>query len=103
GRIVSCEDERALCRYHKTDIGRSSVQIRECNGYIYRKHAELYRGYGQRFRRSRLYEMELLSLRVAMKNRDLPAMAYHGGKAFMWKPESAIKRALVALLPRGTA
>lgn len=103
GRLVSCEDDRALCRYHKTDIGRSAGQIRDCYAHIYRKHSGLYRGYGHAFRRSRLYEMELLSLRVAMKNRDLSAMAYHGGKAFLWKPESAVKRVLTALVPRRAA
>jgi glycosyltransferase involved in cell wall biosynthesis len=97
GTIRSCDDRRALCRYHKSDVGRSAAEIRACNAYIYDKHKELYQGYGLTFRRGRLYEMELLSFRVAMKNRDLPAMAYYASRALMWKPESAVKRFAVAL------
>ncbi|TKT76161.1 glycosyltransferase family A protein [Aquamicrobium sp. LC103] len=94
GRIVSPDTRDPLCVYHKSDIGRDAAQIRECNAYIFEKYGAAYKGYGRKFCKARLYEMELLSTRFALKNRDIPKALYFLSRAFVTKPESLAKRVL---------
>jgi glycosyltransferase involved in cell wall biosynthesis len=80
GRIVVPETSEALCIYHKTDLGRSADQIRECNAYIFDKYRVLYNRYGRKFRRTRLYHMEMHSARFAANNAD-----HRLANQYMWK------------------
>jgi glycosyltransferase involved in cell wall biosynthesis len=70
GRLDQPDMTEALCIYHKTDLGRSADQIRECNAYIFDKYRVLYNRYGMKFRRTRLYHMEMHSARFAANNLD---------------------------------
>lgn len=80
GRIIEPGHPDALCIYHKTDLGRSADQIRQCNAYIFDKYRVLYNRYGSKFRRTRLYHMEMHSARFAANNAD-----HRLANEFMWK------------------
>jgi glycosyltransferase involved in cell wall biosynthesis len=80
GRIIEPGHPDALCIYHKTDLGRSADQIRQCNAYIFDKYRVLYNRYGSKFRRTRLYHMEMHSARFAANNAD-----HRLANEFMWR------------------
>lgn len=95
GRLVEPGYEDALCVYHKTDLGRSADQIRECNAYIFDKYRVLYNRYGMKFSRTRLYHMEMHSARFAANNAD------HGkASEYMWKAARARPRLFIRHLRR---
>ncbi len=86
GRILAPETTEALCIYHKTDFGRSADQIRECNAYIFDKYRVLYNRYGMKFRRTRLYHMEMHSARFAANNFDRQKTYEYMWRAAMARP-----------------
>jgi len=85
---------RALCVYHKSDIGRDAQQIRSCNRYIFEKYKFAYEQYGNNFQRGRLFEMELLSARFALHNKKKVLSVIYLMRALATKPESFVKRIL---------
>jgi len=95
GQILQPGYEEALCVYHKTDIGRSADQIRQCNAYIFDKYRVLYNRYGMKFRRTRLYHMEMHSARFAANNFD-----HRKANEYMWKAARARPRLFVRHLRR---
>ena len=97
GRIVEPGHPDALCIYHKSDLGRSAAQIRQCNDYIFDRYRVLYNRYGSKFRRTRLYHMEMHSARFAANNDD-DALA----REYMWKAARARPRLFLRHLRRRT-
>jgi len=95
GRIIEPGRLEALCVYHKSDLGRSAAQIRQCNAYIFDKYRVLYNRYGRKFRRTRLYHMEMHSARFAANNDD-HALA----RTYMWKAARARPRLFLRHLRR---
>ena len=95
GRIVEPGQPEALCVYHKSDLGRSAEQIRQCNAYIFDKHRVLYNRYGSKFRRTRLFHMEMHSARFAANNDD-----YELAREYMWKAARARPRLFLRHLKR---
>ena len=87
GRILEPGLADPLCVYHKSDLGRSAAQIRQCNDYIFDKYRVLYNRYGTKFRQTRLYHMEMHSARFAANNDD-HALA----REYMWKAAHARPR-----------
>ena len=87
GRIVEPGTVDALCIYHKSDLGRSAAQIRQCNAYIFDRYRVLYNRYGSKFRRTRLYHMEMHSARFAANNDD-----HDLAREYMWKAARARPR-----------
>ncbi|HET7717207.1 MAG TPA: glycosyltransferase family 2 protein [Bauldia sp.] len=95
GRILEPGGEDALCVYHKTDLGRSADQIRECNAYIFDKYRVLYNRYGTRFLKTRLFHMEMHSARFAANNEDYPK-----ANRYMWRAARAKPRLFLRHLRR---
>jgi hypothetical protein len=97
GRIVEPGHPDALCIYHKSDLGRSAAQIRQCNAYIFDRYRVLYNRYGSKFRQTRLYHMEMHSARFAANNDD-----HELAKEYMWKAARARPRLFFRHLRRKT-
>ncbi|MCB1500793.1 MAG: glycosyltransferase family 2 protein [Bauldia sp.] len=95
GRITEPGHPEALCIYHKTDLGRSADQIRQCNAYIFDKYRVLYNRYGSKFRRTRIYHMEMHSARFAANNAD-----HRLANDYMWKAARARPRLFLRHLKR---
>ncbi len=95
GRILEPGVAEALCIYHKSDLGRSADQIRQCNAYIFDKYRVLYNRYGQKFRRTRLYHMEMHSARFAANNFD-----HRLANEYVWKAARARPRLFLRHLRR---
>lgn len=95
GRILEPGTAKALCIYHKSDFGRSADQIRQCNAYIFDKYRVLYNRYGHKFRRTRLYHMEMHSARFAANNFD-----YRLANEYVWKAARARPRLFLRHLRR---
>jgi len=95
GRIEVPDHNDALCVYHKSDLGRSADQIRQCNAYIFDKYRVLYNRYGQKFCRTRLYHMEMHSARFAANNAD-----HRLANDYLWKAARARPRLFLRHLRR---
>lgn len=95
GRIVEPGHPDPLCVYHKSDLGRSAAQIRQCNDYIFDKYRVLYNRYGTKFRQTRLYHMEMHSARFAANNDD-----HDLAREYMWKAARARPRLFLRHLRR---
>ncbi len=84
GRILEPGHPDALCVYHKSDLGRSAAQIRQCNAYIFDRYHVLYTRYGRKFINTRLYHMEMHSARFAANNEDQDL-----ARKYMWQAARA--------------
>jgi glycosyltransferase involved in cell wall biosynthesis len=93
GRLVVPPHEGALCRYHKSDIGRDAGEIRRCNRLIYEKNRSALQAYGPAFDKTIRYNAERLSARYAGNNGARSLAAWYLARAFLAHP----KRALGAL------
>ena len=89
--------DKALCAYHKSDVGRCAQEIRRCNARIFEKYRVLYNRYGKRFKCMRQYDMEKLSLRVARANGDSRSVRRFNRQAFKQRPFAYIKEMLSGL------
>ena len=91
GGILSAPPGREpLCCYHKSDIGRSATEIRNCNKLIMAKYLPHIRPYGPAFLKTIRYNAARLSARYAANNgRGLLAGYYHS-RAFAAHPRRAI-------------
>jgi glycosyltransferase involved in cell wall biosynthesis len=97
GRIVEPGHSEALCIYHKSDLGRSAAQIRQCNTYIFDRYRVLYNRYGRKFVNTRLYHMEMHSARFAANNDD-----HELAREYMWKAARVRPRLFLRHLRRKT-
>jgi hypothetical protein len=95
GTIAVPDHNEALCVYHKSDIGRSADQIRQCNAYIFDKYRVLYNRYGSKFCRTRIFHMEMHSARFAANNAD-----HRLANEYLWKAARARPRLFLRHLRR---
>ena len=82
--------ERALCRYHKSDIGRNAAEIRRCNQLIFEKYRTSFERYGPDFLATIRYNAETLSARYAKNNGDQLARARYFSRAFAANPRRGL-------------
>ena len=92
GRLISPATQDPLCVYHKSYLGRSAREVRACNAYLFRKHRQAYDRYGPEFRSARIYEMELLSARLAIENRQHLDSLRYLARAFVRSPATLARR-----------
>ncbi|RDE08059.1 glycosyltransferase family 2 protein [Pelagibacterium lacus] len=92
GEIIKPAGRAPLCVYHKSDTGRDADQIRACNQYVFEKHRPVYERYGRAFVQGRLFEMDLLGARIALKNKDMRKGTGFLARASLRKPLSMTKR-----------
>ncbi len=86
GRIINSFEDKPLCVYHKSDIGRDAKEIRSCYYHIYHKHAHLYNKYSTTFRKNRKFEIERHTARFAASNNDLLLKYQYVLKSFLIDP-----------------
>ena len=89
GIITNPPHRKALCRYHKSDLGRSAHEIRKCNRILFNKYQSSMDQYGSEFLSTLKYKAETLSARYAKHNRDTFARAYYIARAFAADPRAA--------------
>lgn len=80
----------ALCRYHKSDVGRNATEIRACNSLIFRKYRPHFQNYGPSFMKTIRYNADMLSARFARNNGALFLNLYYIGNATLAHPKRAI-------------
>ncbi len=68
GHIVTVGSTEPLCVYHKSDIGRNGVEVKNCFFHIYNKHKHLYAQYSPKFRKNRRYDIYMHSARFLDSN-----------------------------------
>ena len=89
GTLVTPPFLGALCRYHKSDLGRSAHEIRKCNMSIFEKYRTSLEHYGSEFVDTVRYNAETLSARYAKNNGDTMGRAYYIARAFAANPRMA--------------
>ena len=89
GVITKPPYKKALCKYYKSDLGRSSHEIRQCNQSIFEKYRTSYEKYGNGFVSTIQYNAETLSARYAKHNGDSLGRAYYIARAFGADPRRA--------------
>jgi glycosyltransferase involved in cell wall biosynthesis len=89
GIIVNPPHRRALCCYHKSDLGRCAHEIRDCNKTLFRKYRSSIEQYGRDFVSTVRYNAETLSARYARFNGDQVARTYYIARAFTANPKLA--------------
>ena len=89
GIITKPPYDKALCRYHKSDLGRSAHEIRRCNRMIFEKYRSDFERYGSSFLSTIRYNAETLSARYAKNNGDTWARMYYIARAFVAHPQAA--------------
>jgi len=68
GHIVNAGTSDPLCVYHKSDIGRNGIEIKNCFFYIYNKHKHLYFKHSPKFRKNRRYDIYMHASRFLKNN-----------------------------------
>lgn len=68
GEIRKPLTKRFLARYYKSDFGRDSKTIYQCNKMIFKKYEAFLMRYGKNFVRMREFNAALLGMRVARNN-----------------------------------
>lgn len=89
GLITIPPCQNALCRYHKSDLGRSAREIRRCNKKIFEKYRTSFDQYGREFLSTIRYNAETLSARYAKNNGDIIGRTYYVARAFAAHPQLA--------------
>lgn len=90
GVLTTPPYRKALCRYHKSDLGRCAHEIRECNRRIHMKYQSSLEHYGREFHATVRYNAETLSARYAKNNRNHFGRAYYIARAFSVDPPQAL-------------
>jgi glycosyltransferase involved in cell wall biosynthesis len=80
----------ALCRYHKSDVGRNAREIRACNELIHRKYRPHLQSFGPSFLRTIRYNAEMLSARFAQNNGEPMNNLVYVTRATIAHPKRAI-------------
>lgn len=81
-----------LCRYEKSDQGRSAQEIHRASLLILQKHRTLIRSYGARFERQRRIQADILALRVAKNNRDYATVARYAVQGLLRDPIQTVSQ-----------
>ncbi len=89
GQIVVPPGKEALCRYHKSDLGRDAAEIRRCNALIFEKYRPVLQGFGPAFVRTIQYNAERLSARYAENNGAGFLGRYYMARSWMAHPRRA--------------
>lgn len=89
GIITNPPHKKALCLYHKSDLGRSAQEISRCNKEVFEKNRTRLEQYGRKFLSEVRYNAETLSARYAKNNRDFLGRAYFISRAFVANPPLA--------------
>ena len=89
GVITNPPYRRALCRYHKSDLGRCAHEIRQCNNTLFKKYRTSIEQYGRDFVSTVRYNAETLSARYARFNGNSMGRAYYIARAFAANPKLA--------------
>jgi hypothetical protein len=89
GIITNPPYNKGLCRYHKSDLGRSAREIRRCNQKIFEKYRTSFEQYGRAFLSTVRYNAETLSARYAKNNGDTLGRIYYIARAFVAHPRLA--------------
>ncbi|UJR86883.1 glycosyltransferase family 2 protein [Sandaracinus amylolyticus] len=84
----------ALCVYHKSDAGKDADLIADCYRHIFRKHSALLMTRSVRFRRNRLYDLNMLAARFASNNDDAAKTLVYMMRAAALNPVSFARKAL---------
>jgi len=86
GVITNPPYRMALCRYHKSDLGRCAHEIRQCNKVLFEKYRTSHEQYGREHLSVVRYNAETLSARYAKFNRNTLGRAYYIARAFVADP-----------------
>jgi hypothetical protein len=93
GGMLSAPRTRApLCRYDKSDAGRSHDDVAACSALIMRKHRPSYAVYGSGFVARANWKHAKLSARYAKNNRSYGAAARYLMKGVLTHPRYAAYR-----------
>ena len=90
GNLSAPPGREALCRYHKSDIGRNAREIRDCHALIMAKYLPQLRPYGPAFLKTIRYNAERLSARYAANNGARLLAGYYHGRAVAAHPRRAV-------------
>lgn len=90
GEMVVPRRAGALCRYHKSDVGRNAGEIRACNALIFRKYWPHLQNYGPSFLKTIRFNADMLSARFSRNNGAPLGNLYYIGRATMVHPKRAI-------------
>ncbi|MCB1351977.1 MAG: glycosyltransferase family 2 protein [Rhodobacteraceae bacterium] len=90
GTLTVPEKTRALCLYHKSDLGRNAREIRRCNRLIRDKYNPHLRIYGPAFLRTIRYNADMLAARFAGNNGERLKQLYYMGSAVADHPKRAV-------------
>ena len=90
GVLAAPPGREALCRYHKSDLGRDAAEIRACNRRIFAKYRSSFEGYGPDFLAGIRYNAETLSARYAKNNGDTLTRARYLARAFVADPKRTL-------------
>lgn len=86
GQIVTVGTSEPLCVYHKSDIGRNGIEVKNCFFHIYEKHKYLYAQYSPKFRKNRKYDIYMHSARFLESNGNRLEKIKMHAKAFFTHP-----------------
>jgi glycosyltransferase involved in cell wall biosynthesis len=90
GTLTNAAEPAALCRYHKSDLGRNADEIRKCNRLIFRKYRPHLESYGPAFLKTIKYNAEMLSARYSVNNGALMRNYYYVARAVGAHPKRAV-------------
>ena len=86
GQIITAGTTEPLCVYHKSDIGRNGVEVKNCFFYIYNKHKYLYYKHSTKFRKNRRYDIYMHAARFLNSNGSRLERVKMHTKAFLTHP-----------------
>lgn len=89
GIITNVPYGKALCRYHKSDLGRCAREIHRCNQRIFEKHRTSVEQHGRDFLATVRINAERLSARYAKHNGNTLDRIYYISRAFAAHPQLA--------------
>ena len=101
GTLATPPGREALCRYHKSDLGRDAGEVRRCHQLICEKYGPNLRIYGPAFRKTINYNAHILAARYARNNGERVRRGYYLGRALAAHPKRAAG-AMRHWLSRGT-
>ena len=89
----------ALCRYHKSDLGRDAAEIRRCNRLIFEKYRPSFEGYGPDFLDDHPLQRRDAVGALRQNNGDRLTRAYYLARAFARPPQARARLARRWLCP----
>lgn len=90
GRLDVPPGRKALCCYHKSDLGRNAAEIRRCNRLIEAKYRPKLQAYGPAFLKTIRYNAERLSARYAGSNGARVLNRYYWLRALAAHPRRTV-------------